>query len=45
MLHPEIQLTQPQQNINAPTDATAALPPDELSLSTGLTRKKFGGEV
>ena len=35
LLHPEIQLTQPQQNINAPTE-TATLPPDELNLQTGF---------
>ena len=36
LLHPEIQLTQPQQNINAPTE-TATLPPDELNLQTGFS--------
>ena len=35
LLHPEIQLTQPQQNINAHTE-TATLPPDELNLQTGF---------
>jgi len=35
LLHPEIQLTQPQQNINAPIE-TATLPLDELNLQTGF---------
>ena len=42
LLHPEIQLTQPQQNIIAHTETTAALPPDELNLHTGFAGTNVG---
>ena len=43
LLHPEIQLTQPQQIIiNAPTETSAALLPDESNIHTGFAGTIFG---
>ena len=43
LLHPEIQLTQPQQNIiNAATETSVALLPDELNLCTGFVGTTVG---